>query len=370
MKIAILHDYFDKMGGGERLVIELAKTLNADIYTGFVDYSKTYEGIKQLKVHELIKPVKNPVIRTIKLIKAFSSLNISDKYDYFILSGTYAIYASKNHHPNLWYCHTPARWLYSQREWFYKNSNMIKKIILLLLEKYVKPKDQEAVKNIDKIAANSRNVANRIRKFYGSEYFKKTKVVYPFVDIKKFVWIGQKDYYLSYGRVDKLKRVEMIVRAFLKMPNKKLIVASSGPELNKIKGIAKDHKNIEILGYVSDKELRNLVGNCIATIYIPVDEDFGMTPVESMSAGKPCIGVNDGGLKETIIHKKTGYLCPKNLTYDDVKEAVEWMTKARALKMKNECIRNAKKFSKERFIKEMESIIKNNIIGGDNIQLN
>ena len=166
MKIAILHDYFNKMGGGERLVLELAKSFDADIYTGFVERNNTYPDINKLNVIELIKKPKNPFLRTIKLINAFSKLDISKEYDFFILSGTYSIYSSARHHPNLWYCHTPARWLYSQRDWFLSNSNLIKKIGLLILGLYVEPKDKKAVENIDKIVANSKNVANRIKKYF------------------------------------------------------------------------------------------------------------------------------------------------------------------------------------------------------------
>lgn len=72
----------------------------------------------------------------------------------------------------------------------------------------------------------------------------------------------------------------------------------------------------------SDEELRTLIRGAKATIYVPVDEDFGMSPVESMSCGTPVIGVNDGGLKESIIDGKTGILIDARCHPEDIQDAV------------------------------------------------
>ena len=76
--------------------------------------------------------------------------------------------------------------------------------------------------------------------------------------------------------------------------------------------LANKAKNIKFVGIISDTHLKDLLSRCIATIYIPIDEDFGMSPVESMAAGKPVIGVAEGGLLETIVHKETGFLLQPN----------------------------------------------------------
>jgi len=197
--------------------------------------------------------------------------------------------------------------------------------------------------------ANSRNVQNRLQKFVNI----KSTVVYPPIDTYKFNFkkqfsqsklAGQEDYYLSFARLVDLKRVKDIVRAFQQMPNKKLVVASGGPEFDKIKEMSQDYKNIEILGFVSDELLAKLVGNCIANIYIPLNEDFGMTPLEAAAVGKPTIGVNSGGLKETIIHEQTGYLILEKYELGDIINAVEWLDTGRAIQMRESCIQQAEKF--------------------------
>jgi glycosyltransferase involved in cell wall biosynthesis len=206
---------------------------------------------------------------------------------------------------------------------------------------------------MDIIIANSKNVQERLKKYLNH----KSIVIYPPIETEKFKWLSQGDYYLSFGRVDKLKRVGDIVRAFQKMPTKKLIICSGGDDLENVKKLASGYANIQILGWVDDKKLAELIGNCLATIYIPINEDFGMTPLESMSAGKPCLGVYDGGLKESIINEKTGEFIPVDYTIDDIIAAVKWLTPEQALARRGDCEKEAEKFSKERFIREMKKIL-------------
>jgi glycosyltransferase involved in cell wall biosynthesis len=352
MKVAIFHDYFDKLGGGEQVALTLAKEFKADIYTGFV--SETFPEIKKLNVYEVGKKIKNALLRTFYLQHKFSRLKLKKKYDAFIFSGTICIAAAHKCHPNIWYCHTPARHIYSQREWFLSQLNWGTKLFvrgpLLILEAL----DKLHIKKIDKFVSNSENVKNRISKYYGEKYANKTTVIYPPIKLKKYS-PKKGNYYLSFARLDDLKRVSLIVEAFKKMPDKKLIVASGGPLLEKLKSMAS--KNTTILGYVSDEKLKSLIESCIATIYIPVDEDFGMSPLEGMAAGKPCIGVDEGGLKETIVHGKNGFLCQAEIKTSDIVKGVEWMTVKKAEEMKKDCIESVKAFSEEMFLNKMRKLL-------------
>lgn len=355
MRIVIVHDYFNKKGGGERLVLNLAESLDSDIITGFVEEKKTYE-MGNYRVHKLSKPINNPLLRIIKLHNKFKKLRLNS-YDAVIFSGTICLAAAEQNHPNIWYCHTPVRHLYSQKEWFLKQINLLKRIALKIFHLWLKPIDQQNVHQVDRIVCNSENTKKRIKRIYGEKFKNNATVIYPPVKIDKFAWKGQKDFYLSFGRLDKLKRVQLIVEAFKDMPDKKLVVVSGGTELERINRKAKDYKNIDIKGYVSQEELEELIDLCIATIYIPVDEDFGLSPVEGMAKGKPCIGVDEGGLKETIIHKKTGFLCHKDIKKEDLIQAVRWMSKKQAEKMKLRCAREAQCFHQDGFRKKMQKEI-------------
>jgi glycosyltransferase involved in cell wall biosynthesis len=149
---------------------------------------------------------------------------------------------------------------------------------------------------MDIIVTISETVRKRIRRFLRHD----SQVIYPPCETERFRFLDQENFYLSTARLDPLKRIDVIVRAFLKMPEKNLVVVSGGSEIRKIKEAAEEAKNIQVLGWVNEERLIGLMGKCIASIYIPRDEDFGLSPVESMAAGKPVIGVREGGLLETI----------------------------------------------------------------------
>ena len=240
------------------------------------------------------------------------------------------------------------------------------------------PAYEQAIHRMDIIVTNSETVKGRIRRFLGQD----SQVIHPPCDTEKFRFVNQEDFYLSTARLDPLKRIDVIVRAFLKMPEKNLVVVSGGSEMPKIKEAAEEAKNIQVMGWVDEDRLFDLMGKCIASIYIPRNEDYGMSPVESMAAGKPVIGVQEGGLLETVgegggrkregrgrrteggrdrgrglLITDCGVLVPEEPGVEDVIEAVEWMTSQRALGMRGACEERAKRFDKSVFVEKMREVI-------------
>ena len=268
------------------------------------------------------------------------------------------------------YCHHPVRFAFDLKDYYYRRYAPWQRPLFVGMVWLARRVYGWGIKKMDVVMANSENVKSRLQNLVGRQ---NAVVVYPPIDTEKFQHTlsfpprvkardklrreSRNDYYLSFARLVDLKRVSDIARAFRKMPDKKLIVASGGPELEKIQRLAHGFANIKIKGFVSDEELVGLVGNCIATIYIPIDEDFGMSPLEAASAGKPTIGVDDGGLRETIIHKKTGYLIPKDYKIDDLISAVNWLTPERAVAFAGDCKRQAEKFSKEKFVNSVKKMV-------------
>src|SRR3989338_665543 len=298
MKVAILHDYFDKKGGGERLVINLARRLKADIYTGFVDKGKTFgtSGIKIISFNISRGP---RLYRNIRISKRFGSYDFP-KYDAYIFSGVWCISASKKLHPNILYLHTPMRLLYDLRMHFIQNTNALGRHMLRKFVKYWTPRYQDYMKHFDLICANSENVKQRVMKHYGKNIHKRTVVVYTGIETDKYRHVKNGDFYLSAARLDPLKRIDMIIKAFRKIPGKKLVIAGSGPDEKRLKRIASGCKNITFLGSVSDKRLLQLYGTCKATIAANVDEDLGLIAIESHASGKPIVAIKEGGFMETV----------------------------------------------------------------------
>ena len=211
------------------------------------------------------------------------------------------------------------------------------------------------ISRMDLILTNSQNTSNRIQSFLWID----SHVLYPPVDSEVFQFLSQQDYYLSFSRLSDAKRVDMVVQAFMQMPDKQLIVIywENDPQKNKVFDIARWYKNITFVTLPENKGFTEYIGNCIANIYIPIDEDFWMSPLESMSAWKPVIWVNDGGLKETIIDWETGYLLPKKIRISDIIDAVSTLTPDIALDMRQACEEQAQRFSVETFAEQLKSYV-------------
>jgi glycosyltransferase involved in cell wall biosynthesis len=213
---------------------------------------------------------------------------------------------------------------------------------------------ESAVRRFDVNIANSQNIANRLLRYAD---LKADAIIWPPIATDKFQWIKQGDYFLSWGRVDEAKRIDVIVEAFKKMPEQKLIVASSGPCFERVQKLAEGYKNIEMLGYVPDEKLRELVGSCRAAIYIPMDEDAGMTQLEANAAGKPVLGVAEGGLLETIEDGETGILIRSNPNADNVSKAVQKMSAEWCLSKRSLCEVQARKYGKEVFVEKIRELL-------------
>jgi hypothetical protein len=117
MKIAIFHDYMRVLGGAEKLVLILAKNIGADIITSELDKNiLKHSDIQNVNIITLGKKTLLSSLLPAVSRKRFSQCDFKDEYDFFIFSGNFSIYASKNHSPNMWYCHTPLRGLYDLKE--------------------------------------------------------------------------------------------------------------------------------------------------------------------------------------------------------------------------------------------------------------
>lgn len=375
----VIHDYFESLEGGGKLCSILAKELPAALAYGF---AKAYHPFLTLDdsfnyAEEMIDGFKkivlwnNSNIVTRYSLDAFSSLplwrqyklaytfahkaSFLKKYHNVIYSGFYTPLAIRHHLPgnNILYCHTPPRFIYDQRDFYFSQVPFGWRFLLSGFIHYLQPRYEAAVNEMSVIIANSEHVRQRIRHFLGKE----AVVVYPPCDINRFRWVGQGDYFLSVGRLDPLKRVDFVVKAFLKMPNKRLIVTSGGADFFKLRQLANGASHIGFTNWVDEQDLANLVGNAIAIIYVPKDEDFGMSAVESMAAGKPVIGVAEGGLLETVIPGETGWLIEPPLSVEKLVAVINSISLDEALKMRNACEEQARHFDKQLFLKNIRKFL-------------
>ena len=353
----ILHDAFAFKGGGERLVYLLCRDLEADLAFGYRN-KKTF-NLDELSNNliNLESESKLPAWRTIKRLHTFrNKTKFLYRYKNVIYTGQNSSLAVSNHSEgkNIYYCFTPPRSMYDLKESHLASQTPLERLRHVLYNTFYQPLYENAIRKMDVILADSKNVQNRIQKFLGLE----STVLYPPCDVDKFNWMGQEDYYLSTARLTSYKRVDIIIQAFIKLPQKRIIIASTGPDEKRLKQLAEGFDNIQFTGDINDNELKNLIGNAIATIYIPIDEDFGISPVESMAAGKPVIGSGEGGLLETVIHGETGWLSSPNISVEELVQMLDAANPKLARSMRFSCEKQATGFRTELFINKIKDSLR------------
>ena len=299
MRVAIFHDYFGAIGGGERVAVMIAKILNADIITTDTDAIKKIDS--SVNVISLGKTIPFPPLKQISASIKFFSCDYSKKYDFFIFSGNWAHYAAHRHHPNFWYCYTPVRAFYDLYDTFLSRQDFVTRQLFrcwVFLHRWF---DQRSIKHIDRIIAISRNVQNRIIQYHQ----RNADLIYPPVDTSLYNCIEYGNFWLSVNRLYPEKRIDLQVEAFRRMPEERLIIvggyAQGDHALHYAEKIGCNlPMNVSLRGEVTENELRDLYSRCKAHICTALDEDYGLTPLEAMASGKPVVAVNEGGYKETV----------------------------------------------------------------------
>ncbi|MFA6106973.1 MAG: glycosyltransferase [Patescibacteria group bacterium] len=365
MKIAIVHDHLGFCGGGERTALLLALHLKADFITAYAD-PKTFSSYQKDLGSRLKKLsagiVKLRVIRFFWLRFIFwRHRKIFREYDILIASGQTATEAVAFHaRPKtlkIVYTHSTPRRVFDQ----YELSRLMYPLILRpaysVFAHFWKRLYLKSIRRFDINIANSENVRQRIRNHTGGDA---NYVIWPPILTGEFKWRGSGDYFFSWGRVDESKRIELITRAFKKMPDEKLVIASGGPRLEKVREIAGAAENIKILGWISDEKLKDLAGQCRAAIYIPIDEDAGITQLEANAAGKPYLGAREGGLIESTLDGRTGILVKADPDESDIISAVKTMTPGWCAERRQDCEEHAKTYDAEIFFSRVESLIRKN----------
>jgi glycosyltransferase involved in cell wall biosynthesis len=365
MKVAVCHDRLMERSGGERVAIVLAKTFNADLFVAKYDAKNTFSFAKKLNVKAVSPSAEPPVSQLYTLVWMrdaikFSKLEELKDYDLLITSGQLAHFASVQNPRNIWYCHTPNRALYDLRDEVRGRLSPFWKPLFNAWARFWKPFDQTSVKSVNKIVVNSNNVKKRVRKFYN----RNSDVVYPPVDLREFRPKPSENYWLSVQRMEPEKRIEIQLKVFEKFPKEKLVLVGPGrygkEYLDRMDRWVKRMPNVTWKRNVSDRELTEIYSRCKAVIQTPIDEDFGLTAIEAMASGKPCIAVDEGGFKETILPGKTGLLVKEPYVQNFAKIVKNFDDYSFDPKT---CVKRAREFSEEEFMRKMKDVAKEVVEG-------
>jgi len=358
MKIALVHDQLNEFGGAERVLLALSEMWpEAPIYTAY--YKKGSPAWERFKHNDIrpswVQSIPGFATRLASPLR-FLAPDIWNSFDftgYDVIVGSSSWYitkgfAKKGKAMEICYCHTPPRWLYgypTSVEW---QKHMLVRWYGRVIGFFMRHYDFAAAQRVDCFIANSVETKKRIQKFYRRDAI----VIYPPIELSESGIMNhesrnnnKKNYYLFVSRPVGSKGLELAIEAAKRTGFHLKIVGSTGNNM----------KNIEFLGYVSDEALTGLYAGARGFLALATNEDFGMTPVEAMSAGTPVIGFRGGGYTESVIDGKTGIL------FDDYSVAglVAAVKKFEKIKKdwSKDCIAQAKKFSKNRFQKEVKKFV-------------
>jgi glycosyltransferase involved in cell wall biosynthesis len=303
----IVQDYLCARAGSERVAIAMARCFpGARFIAGLYSPEDTYDEARQLRI-EVLTINRIPVLRRNHrlafplLAPAFGRLRSTS--DVTLCSSTGWSHGVRAEGRKVVYWHSPAKWLYS-RETYRGAGSFVARLALRIGRRSLEDWDRRAVASVDRHLCNSHAVRDRLRAVYGID----AEIVYPPASRtpsrpRKPRRAPLTGFILCVCRLLPYKNVDAIVYAMTLLPDAHLVVAGSGPMERALKRTAPS--NVTFLRDLSESELSWLYENCALLVQASF-EDFGLTPVEAASAGRPSVVLGQGGFLDTVVPKTTG----------------------------------------------------------------
>lgn len=317
VRVAIAHDYLTQRGGAERVVLAMARAFpDAPIYTTLYDPRETFPEYAHLDVRtswlNRIRYLRRHHRAALPFLPwTISSMTIDA--DIVLVSSSGWAHGVTSTGAKLVYCHAPARWLHQQHRYLGDHPTRTSAIALKVLGPWLRRWDFRAARSASAYVTNSSVVQDRVHSGYG---LPSTVLPAPRPDTDSCPsepmpaierWLGRAggdggDFELCVSRLLPYKNVDQIVAAYTQEPSRKLVIVGRGPQEESLRAAAGD--NVMFLQSITDGELAWLYRRSTALIAISY-EDFGLTPLEAASFGKPCIVLRWGGFVETMVENLT-----------------------------------------------------------------
>lgn len=310
MKLALVHDWLNQIGGAEDVLATLV-----DLYPQHPIYTSIYApeimpafyhewDIRTLWLDKLpaIYQHHQPYLPLYPI--AWNNLDLS-AYDVILSNKSgfcHGLHFDPSSSIHVCYCLAPTRYVwqldaYVAREGFSKPLEMVLRPIVEGLKRW----DYAAAQRVTHFIAISSEIQERIQHYYGRD----AAIIYPPVATERFQPVPAddvEDYFLIVSRLIPYKRIDLAVRAATQL-NLPLKIGGKGRDLERLQALA--GPTVEFLGYVPDEDLPQLMAKAKAFLF-PGLEDFGITPVQAQAAGRPVIAYKGGGALDTVVEGITG----------------------------------------------------------------
>lgn len=367
MKIAVIHDWLTVYAGAERVLAEILDLYpDADLFS-LIDYlPESQRGFLGGRVPRTSFMQHLPLVRRfyrryLPLMPAAIERFDLSAYD-LVLSSSHAVAKGVLTHPDqLHICYLQARNLkYAYEDRAQYPGGAVRRFVEDVTLTWVRAWDQGASRRPDLTVANSQYVSRWHLHRHGIP----SRVIYPPVNTRFFADYPRKpkeDYYITVGRLEPYKRMDLLVEAFRGLPSR-LVVVGGGTQMEALQGMAP--KNVEFVGYREPAAVAELLSRARAFLFAG-REDFGIAPLEAQASGTPVIAFGGGGAAETIrgldCDQPTGVLFLRQ-TVPDIVGAIKTFERSAPMIQPDACRSNARRFEVERFRTEFASFVAESIV--------
>lgn len=353
-RVALAHDFFVQDGGAELCALEIARLFpRARMYTSFFDGGTFGDRLDPARVH--VWPLQGPLggrrFRSLLPVYPlyFSTLDL--RRAELVVSSSVAFAKSVWTSPkalHISYIHTPMRYAWGLDDYLRGASYpFAARMAARLLRPGLAAWDRITARRPDVLIANSQTVRERIRRYWRRD----AQVINPPVNVDEFELSTRDDgFLLVASRLLAYRRLDLAIGAARSL-SRQLVIVGNGPERRRLEAIA--GPTVRFTGHLPRAELVDLFARCHAYL-LPGEEDFGISPVEAMAAGKPVIAFGRGGATETVVDGVTGVLFTTQTTRG-VADAIE---RVDSLTLDRRAIReHARRFDRSAFLASWRALL-------------
>ena len=356
-RVVLVHDWLTGQRGGEKVLEVLAEIFpQAPVYTLFHFPNSQVEEIEK-------REIKTSFLQHLPFLRKKYrfylplfplAVELFDLQDYdMIISTSHCVAKGIIPHPqalHVCYIHSPMRYAWNQYFSYFSPAKLsfLSRLIIPPLIHHLRIWDESSSSRVDHFLANSKNVAQRVEKYYRRQ----AEVLHPPVETD-FFQPGKEneDFYLIVSALVPYKRIDLAIEAFNQV-GASLKIIGQGPDYKKLKKSAKE--NIQFLGALEAEELLRFYQTAKALL-LPGEEDFGITSLEAQACGIPVIAYARGGALESVVPGKTGLFFPEL----KVESLLSVLDKFKSMEFNKNIIReNAMRFSRDIFKEKISSYLR------------
>lgn len=362
--IVLAHDYMTQRGGAERVALSLAHAFpGAALHTALYDPQSTFPEFAAVDVQPMAINRWRVLRRHHRLALPFLARAVSRQIveaDVLVASSSGWAHGIPTTGRKVVYCHTPARWLYQTDRYAggLHGATLHSRAVHVadrVLGPGLREWDQRAARSADRYLVNSTVVQRAVAEVYGIE----AEVLPPPPATLVHSGVGTplpgitEPFVLCVARLLPYKNVDAVIEAVARIPGLGLVLVGDGPERAHLEPLAVRSGSTVLPGRVSDAQLSWLYENCAGLVAASY-EDFGLSPLEAATFGKPSAALHDGGYLDTVVDGVTGTFFEQPEA-DSIAAAIEemirtpWSTASIAL--------HADAFSEQRFIARIRAVV-------------